>query len=102
MLTLTNAANFTYMFQGCTQLEEADLRCIRSSANVDARYMFQNCLNLKKLDIRNWQINKITTAANYLEMFTNVPNDCEIIVKDTNCVNWIKSRKSTFTNVHVA
>ena len=90
------------MFQNCSKLEEVDLSGVTTSANVQVQYMFQNCLNLKKLDIRNWQINKITNSNYYVEMFTGVPNDCEIIVKDNNCVNWIKARKSTFTNVHVA
>lgn len=90
------------MFHRCSNLEEVDLSNITTTANVQAQYMFTNCLNLKKIDIRNWQINKITSSGNYAEMFTNVPIDCEIIVKDTNCVNWIKARKSTFTNVHVA
>ncbi len=101
-LNLPKVTNFSYMFHRCTNIEEINLSNITSTANVQCQYMFTNCLNLKKLDIRNWQINKITTSTYYTEMFTNVPNDCEIIVKDNNCLNWVKARKSTFTNVHVA
>lgn len=98
-VSLPKVTNFTYMFQNCFNLEEVDLSGVTTSSNVQCQYMFQNCAKLKKIDIRNWQINKITTGSYYTEMFTNVPNDCQIIVKDANCRNWIKSRKSTFTNV---
>ena len=98
-VSLPKVTNFTYMFQNCLNLEEIDLSGVTTASNVQAQYMFQNCAKLKKLDIRNWQINKITTSSYYVEMFTNVPNDCQIIVKDANCRSWIKSRKSTFTNV---
>ncbi len=87
------------MFNRCSNLEEVDLSNITTSANVDVKFMFANCLNLKRLDIRNWAINKITTSGNYTDIFTNVPIDCQIIVKDASCRTWIKNRKSTFTNV---
>lgn len=90
------------MFNRCSNLEEIDLSNITTSANVDAKFMFANCASLKKLDIRNWQINKITTSGYYTDIFTNVPIDCQIIVKDTSCRTWVKNRKSTFTNVVLA
>lgn len=98
-LYIPKVANFSYMFNRCSNLEEVDLSNITSSANINISYMFSNCLNLKKIDIRNWAINKVSSSSNYIEVFTNVPIDCQIIVKDANCRNWIKSRKSTFTNV---
>lgn len=101
-LNTPNVTNFTYMFNRCSSLEEVNLSNITTSANVQAQYLFANCLNLKKIDIRNWQINKITTSGNYAEMFTNVPIDCLIIVKDESCRTWIRNRKSTFTNIKLA
>lgn len=101
-LSLPKVTAFEYMFNGCSSLEELNLSNITTSANVAAAYMFQNCLNLKKLDIRNWQINKITTASNYTNIFTNVPASCQIIVKDESCRTWVKARKSTFNNIVLA
>lgn len=101
-LNIPKVTNFTYMFKNCSALEEVDLSCISISSNVQAQYMFQNCISLKKLDIRNWQINKITTSSYYAEIFSNVPIDCLIIVKDESCRTWVKARKSTFTNIKLA
>lgn len=96
------ATNYSYMFNSCTALEEVDLSFIANAANINVSYMFQNCASLKKIDIRNWQINKITTTSNYSGVFTNVPNGCQIIVKDESCRSWVKARKSGFTNIVLA
>lgn len=98
-MNFAKATSFSYMFNGCTSLEELDLSGLQHTNNGNVISMFHNCVNLKKLDIRNWQINKNTTSANYSNIFTNVPADCLIIVKDESCRTWVKARRSAFTNI---
>lgn len=101
-LNVPKVTNYYGLLRECTSLKKADLRCLVSSANINAANMFENCKSLQELDIRNWQINKITTAANYTSIFTNVPYTCKIIVKDEACRTWVKARNSAFTNVVLA
>jgi hypothetical protein len=93
---LPSLTNGHCMFSGCTNLKAFNYGTYNLK---DGRSMFHNCVNLKKLDIRNWQINKNTTSANYANIFTNVPSNCLIIVKDESCRTWVKARRSAFTNI---
>ena len=58
--------------------------------------MFSGCKVLNHLDIRNFDFTKVTS---YQNMFSQVPTDCEIIVKDDTAKTWITSKFTTLTNV---
>lgn len=98
-LNLNSITSAKGMFRGCIELEELDLSNFTFSKNFTCAEMFKDCISLKKLDIRNWQINKVSSSNYYTDFFSNVPNDCLIIVKDTSCRSWVQARKSTLNNV---
>ena len=60
--------------------------------------MFYNCSSLTNLDISNFTFDKVT---NYTGMFTNVPNNCEILVKSQTEKDWITSKFANLTNVKI-
>lgn len=101
-LNLKSITSAKGMFKGCVELEELDLTNFNFSKNFTCADMFRDCISLKKLDIRNWAINKVTSSNYYTDIFTNVPNDCLIIVKDSSCRSWVQARKSTLNNVKLA
>ena len=89
------------MFSGCTALEECiiprfDLSAISRSRTMNN--MFYNCKSLKKLDIRNLNL---SSMGSYSGAFTNVPNDCLIIVGTENQRTWLKSKFSSLTNIKI-
>lgn len=61
--------------------------------------MFATFNNLKRLDISGFTFDNIT---NYTNMFANVPDDCEIVVKSQTEKEWIESKFANLTNVIVA
>ena len=58
--------------------------------------VFNGCSSLTSLDIRNFDFAKVTS---YSGMFTSVPSNCEIIVKDDTAKEWVLARRSDFVNV---
>ena len=58
--------------------------------------MFRACSSLTNLDIRNFDFTNVTSYSN---MFTGVPKDCLIIVKDDTAKTWLTSKFTTLTNV---
>ena len=60
--------------------------------------MFYNCSSLTSLDISNFTFDKVTS---YDEMFTNVPNNCSILVKSQTEKDWITSKFTNLTNVKI-
>jgi hypothetical protein len=58
--------------------------------------MFYYCTSLEKIDIRSMTFDNVT---NQNMAFYQVPNDCEIIVKDNTQKEWITSRFTNLTNV---
>ena len=61
--------------------------------------MFIHCSALMYLDIRNFDFANATKLTNYGNMFTNVPANCEIIVKDDAARDWVLTQRSDFTNI---
>lgn len=85
-----------YTFYGCSSLTSLDLSSWNTS-NVQSMYgTFAYCNKLQRLDIRNFDFTKVTSYSN---MFSNVPTDCLIIVKDDTAKEWITSKFTTLTNV---
>lgn len=89
------------MFKGCSSLTELDLSNFDTSKVTNMASMFYNCTSLKKLDIRNFVMNQITNSNYYKDMFTGVPSDCLIIVKNSTQKSWITSKFSSLKNVQL-
>ena len=60
--------------------------------------MFKECSSLTNLDISNFTFDKVT---DYSEMFINVPDNCEILVKSQTEKDLITSEFSNLTNVKI-
>ena len=88
--------NMRRMFGGCSSLISLDLSNFITSKVTDVSQLFLRCSNLTQLDIRNFDFTNVTS---YLDMFTGVPTDCLIIVKDDIAKTWITSKFTTLTNV---
>ena len=98
--TLTLSNNFTgttitdtsYMFSGCSSLTSLDL------SMLDARYietttgMFSGCSSLVDLDISSMDFGSIV---DYSEMFTDMPNNAVVKVKDVNAQDFILNTLSS-------
>lgn len=84
------------MFGGCTKITEINLSNFYTPVLTNTAFMFSECYALQKLDIRNMTFDNVTSHTN---MFKNVPNNCEIIVKDDTQKTWITSKFSDLTNV---
>ena len=91
-----NITTMTSMCNGCSSLVEADLSAMKSPKLTSTSGMFKDCKKLEKIDIRNMTFSSV---ANYTDMFTNVPANCLIIVKDSTAKSWITSKFTNLTNV---
>lgn len=127
-IDMTGVTNSARMFYDNERLSELDMSWVDMPNNTTMEQMFSNCYALKRLDLRNCTIPKVKNmtscfwglrALEYLDirnmdfksvtthtnMFGNgtvtydVPENCEIIVKDDTARDWILARKSTFTNI---
>lgn len=118
-----NCTDFSNMFNSCKKLKSVKANNLNTSKITTISNMFQNCQELKRIDLKNWNtpnLTKMDTAFNgcssleYLdirnftfdnvilsgwEIFSNVPNNCLIIVKGDTEKAWVKARKSSFTNI---
>ena len=90
-----NATSMNYLFYNCSSLSEIDLRDWNVSP-TNISYLFEGCSGLKKIDIRNFSFDNVTS---YSSMFSTVPTNCKIIVKDDNAKSWLKSKFSSFSNI---
>ena len=88
--------NMKRMFGGCSGLTSLDLSNFITSKVTDVSQLFLRCRSLTNLDIRNFDFSNVTS---YLDMFTGVPTNCLIIVKDDTAKEWITSKFTTLTNV---
>lgn len=85
----------SYGFAYCSSLVRLDLSWYKATLK-QPDYLFQGCKKLQFLDIRNMEMTTITFSNG---MFTSIPNDCEIIVKDDSNRAWIKSKFANLTNI---
>lgn len=95
----SKSSSLNEMFYGCRALTSLDLRSlIRSdSQSLILKNTFAGCLSLKHLDISNIA-GKNTTITG---AFTDVPDDCEILVNDEVMKTKIETAYSNLTNVKV-
>ena len=100
-IPFTNVTNFGAFFQDCSSLTTLDLSNWKpTGTNLSASNMFYWCRSLTTLDMRNFPFVNIGSASyQYNNMFSYIPNNCLIIVKDNDNKNWITSRYSSLTNV---
>lgn len=95
-LNVSKVTNVSYAFNYCSKLQELDLSNW-DFAPTNVSYFVNNCSMLKKLDIRKMDFSNVT--AQYTNAFTNIPNDCLIIVKDDTQKTWITEKFTNLTNV---
>ena len=95
---ITTSVSVTFLFSGCSSLTSIDMQNFgKNGAWMDStERMFYGCTALQHLDIRSMTFNRTTTSSS---MFYNVPNGCEIIVKDNDAKTWITTNFSNLTNV---
>ncbi|MBP5408483.1 MAG: BspA family leucine-rich repeat surface protein [Bacilli bacterium] len=91
----------SYMFYNSNRLVEVlmpDMENLNGGAKISN--MFGGCTSLRKIDIRKFPLINAREGSSYSgNVFTGVPNDCLIIVKDNDNKEWITSRYSNLTNV---
>lgn len=92
----TNLTNISYMFQNCSSLTSLNLSNFDTSKINNMTFAFGGCKKLSNLDIRNFDFSNVTS---YNNMFSNVPADCLIIVKDDTAKTWITEKFTKLTNV---
>lgn len=95
-VNFSNVSDFSKVFYGCSALQTLDLSMFNPTAPKIFDEMFYNCTSLNHLDIRQM---KFSSATSFTNAFTNVPNDCEIIVKDATEKSWFATNWSNLTNV---
>ena len=93
----SNVTSMKQMFWSCRELTSLDLSNFNTSKVKYMDYMFSNCEKLTNLNISNFDFTNVTS---YLIMFSGVPSDCYILVKDTTAKEWITSKFTNLTNVH--
>lgn len=92
----SNMLSMARMFSNCSLLTTLNLSSFDTTNTSDISYMFSGCRSLTLLDIRNIDFTNVTS---YSSTFSNVPADCEIIVKDDTAKNWITTNFTTLTNI---
>ena len=78
------------------KIQQLDLSTWTTENTTNVMMMFLNCSNLKRLDIRNMTFSHITLHGS---IFSGIPKDCLIIVKDDTAKSWVLARRSDLTNV---
>ena len=94
----SNVTSMVGMFGGCSSLTSLNLSNFNTSNVTKMLSMFNYCISLTNLDISNFTFDRVT---DYDNMFTNVPNNCEILVKSQTEKDWITSKFSNLTNVKI-
>ena len=99
--SMEKVTSFSSCFSDCNNLERLDLsNWSPTGTGLNTASMFYFCRKLNHLDMRNFPFINIGSASyQYNNMFSYIPNNCLIIVKDNDNKNWITSRYSSLTNV---
>ena len=106
-ITTNTVMDMRWAFRSCSSLVSLDLSKFTFKLDTITKdystyftggYAFNGCTNLQHLDIRNIDI--LSTVDNY--MFTGVPNNCSIIVKNQTSKDNILTKFPNLTNITVA
>lgn len=84
----SNVTDMSYMFSSCKSLSSLNLSNFNTLMVIDMNNMFARCNSLNILDMRNAEFN----VTSYDQMFWEINNAVNIIVKDTTAQSWIRSR----------
>jgi surface protein len=95
-LDTSSLKDFSEAFSYCKKLKEINLSSAKFEKVTKCHNLFYGSTALEKIDIRNATFSKATTK---YTMFTNVPSNCLIIVKDDVEKSWILTERSDLTNV---
>lgn len=100
-LKIDSAKDVANMFYGCSNMISIDISNIKLSRTYNGVVLaniFNGCSKLEHIDIRGMDIVN-TGLGNTNNMFSSVPTDCEIIVKDAANKTWFNTNYSSYTNV---
>lgn len=124
-MELSNVTNIDCLFGRCTSLETIDLTPLTGCSPTNGYGLFSDCTLLKRIDLSPIDLSKLTSITHMLmncvnlefadlssidfggknpsrEFFMdNVPDTCEILVKDQASKNWFSTYMSRFTNVKI-
>lgn len=92
-----NNVSLSSMFSNCSKLKTINLSNFAPRSINSASSMFQNCTALEELDISSMTM----PNAWFSNMFTGVPANCLIYVKDQTAKNWFTTNWSSLTNVQI-
>ena len=94
----SNVTSMERVFFGCSNLKRINLSSWNTIKVTSMTYMFANCSKLERLDIRNFDFSKVDSNGTYL-MFSGVPKNCLIIVKDDALKTKVQKVFGTATNI---
>ena len=97
----SKATNFQQLFHNNSSLTRLDLSSFKTSQVRNMQEMFSGCSSLSYLDISSFEFVGLSTEADWDNMFTDVPADCEILVKDETAKSWLNTNFPTMTNVKI-
>lgn len=97
----SKATNFQQLFKNNSSLTRLDLSSFKTSQVCNMQEMFSGCSSLSYLDISSFEFVGLSTEADWDNMFTDVPADCEILVKDETAKSWLNTNFPTMTNVKI-
>lgn len=92
----SNVTNMSFMFGASPSLETLDLSTFYTPHLTTISYMFYNDSSLRHIDMRNFTFDNVSS---YVETFSSVHNNCEIIVKSQTEKNWFASSFPRLINV---
>lgn len=96
----SNVTTMANMFNVNRSMISLDLKEFRTTSLTSANYMFNSCISLQHLDIRNMDLSNSFTSTAMFGTGTNiVPANCEIIVKNNTCKQWMNTNFNWLTNV---
>lgn len=93
----TIGGNMMFMCLNCSSLKNANLQSINGDV-LNLNSSFRGCSSLEILDLRNANLSTVASYG-WNRAFTDVPSNCEIIVKDQASKDAILSHFSNLTNI---
>lgn len=95
---ISNTTTVNSCFKNCVNLKEIDISMWNTNGLRNIGNLFNGCSSLQKCDVRSIEFTKstITTKDN---VFTGIPSNCLVIVKDSDQKTWVQTNYSNLTNV---
>lgn len=96
-INVSDITNFSYCFYNCQSITSLDLSTWNSTNATDVSYMFQNCTSLATLDLSSFDFSHVTSSSNRTYMFSGIPANCTIYVKNAATQSLLAAWDSTHT-----